>query len=215
MEIEIPHKKHTRFTPSVVSNIVLLVGVLVVIGLVLYAPKANFFKGALLLGLQSEVVGQIELPKENQVPGALLIDYVTKSSDVSVDGQLITLTSLILEAENEKMSISSFLFEFEGATNEYSIQDTKLLINGHELTSSNYIWISPSRLLIEVSSDEVFIEDRLTVMLQGILKNVDSGQEINIFVSDISATGKTLGKAIVSIGAKGEPNAAGTILSVK
>ncbi|MBA4337081.1 hypothetical protein C0416_04920 [bacterium] len=215
METEIPQKKHTRFTPSVVLNIILLVGVLAVIALVLYAPKANFFKGALLFGSKSEVILQVEEPKEDQVPGALLIDYVTKSSDVSVDGQLITLTSLILEAENEKMSISSFLFEFEGATNEYSIQDTKLLINGHELTSSNYIWISPSRLLIEVSADEVSIEDRLPVMLQGILKNVDSGQKINVFVSDISATGKTLNKAITSIGAKGEPNVAGTILFVK
>jgi hypothetical protein len=215
MEIEIPQKKHTKFTPSVVLNIVLLVGVLSVIALVLYTPKANFFKGALLLVSQSEVAGQIEEPKEDQLPGALLIDYVTKSIEISIDGQLVTLTSLILETENEEMSISSFLFEFEGAINEYSIQDTKLLINGHELTSSNYVWISPSRLLIEVSSDEVSIEDRLPVMLQGILKNVDSGQKINIFVSDISATGKTLGKAITNIGAKGEPNAAGTILSVK
>jgi len=215
METEIPQKKHTKFTPSVVSNIVLLVGVLAVIAIILYAPKANFFKGALLLGSKSEVIEQIEEPKENQVPGAILIDYVTKSSDVSIDGKLITLTSFMLEAENEEMSISSFLFEFEGATNEYSIKDVKLLIDGHELKSSNYIWISPSRLLIEVSSDEVYIKDRLPVMLQGVLENVKSEQKIVVFVSDISATGETLNKAITNIGTKGDLYTVGTVLSVK
>ncbi len=152
METEIPQKtenrekrrKRTKFTPSVIFNIVLIVGVLAIVGLVLYAPKADFFKGALLLRPQTGVIGQTEGPKEDQMPGALLIDYVTKNSDISLDGKLITLTSFVLEAEYEEMGISSFLFEFEGDIKEYSIQDVKLLVDGHDLESSNYIWISPT-----------------------------------------------------------------------
>lgn len=216
MEIEIPQKtenqgkkrKRTKFTPSVILNIALIVGVLAIITVVLYAPRTDFFKGALL-------VRPLEAPDENQMPGALLIDYVTNNSEVSVDGKLITLTSFVLEAEYEKMGISSFLFEFEGNIKEYSIQDVKLLVDGHELKSSNYIWISPNRLLVEVSSDEVLIEDRLSVMLQGILKNIDIDQEITVIISDISAIGQTLNKAITNIGVKGEIDAGGTALYIQ
>lgn len=211
METEIPQKKRTKFTPSVVLNILLIVGVLAVIGVVFYAPKATFFKGALLLRPSA----QIEKPVESKSPGALLIDYVTKNSETELSGKLITLTSFVLEAQNEEMEINSFLFEFEGAKEEYSIKDVKLLIDGHEIESSNYIWISHSRLLVEVSPEEVKIKERLPVMLQGVLENVESGQKITILLSDVSATGLSLNKPITNIGVKGATDAAGTALNIK
>lgn len=223
METEIPRKtenqgkrrRRTKFTPSVIFNIALIFGVFMIIALVLYAPKADFYKGALISRPQTGIIGQIEAPKNDQMQGALLIDYITKKNDISLDGKLATLTSFVLEAKYEEMGISSFLFEFEGNMKDDSIQDVKLLVDGHEIDSNNYIWISPNRLLIEVSSDEVVIKDRLPITLQGVLNNVESGQKITVLVSDISAIGLTLNKQITNIGVKGEIDAAGTALNIK
>lgn len=223
METEIPQKtenqekkrKRTKFTPSVILNIILIIGVLLTVAVVLYAPRTDFFKGALLLRPQTGNIAQIEEPEEIQDPGALLIDYVTKNSDVTVNGKLITLTSFVLEAEDEEMGISSFLFEFEGDLKDYSITDAKLLVDGHEIESSNYVWISPQRLLVEVSSEEVIVKDRLPIMLQGILGNVDSEETIHVFVSDVSAIGFSSDKHITNIGTKGDTDAAGTALNIK
>ncbi len=224
MEIEIPQKtekemkkrKRTRFTPRVVLNIILIVGVLSLIAMALYAPRTDFFKGAVLLR-HSSTIDTIDASQssEKPMPGALLIDYVKKSKDVVVNGELITLTSFVLEAEYESMAISSFLFEFEGAIEPRTIIEPKLLVDGHELSSTNYIWISPTRLLVEVSAEEVLLSDRLPIMLQGIVNIAQSGQTITVFVSDISATGQALKKAITNIGVKGEIDAAGTALHIQ
>lgn len=224
MEIEIPQKtekeikkrKRTRFTPRVVLNIILIVGVLSLIAMALYAPRTNFFKGAVSLR-PSATIDTIDASQssEMRMSGALLIDYVKKSKDVVVNGELITLTSFVLEAEYESMAISSFLFEFEGVIEPRTIIEPKLLVDGHELSSTNYIWISPTRLLVEVSAEEVLLSDRLPIMLQGIVNIAQSGQTITVFVSDISATGQALKKAITNIGVKGEIDAAGTALHIQ
>jgi hypothetical protein len=224
MEIEISRKtekdikkrKRTRFTPSVIVNITLIVGVLALIAMALYAPRTDFFKGALSLR-PSAAVDTIDVSKPSKIemPGALLIDYIKKSKDIVINGELITLTSFVLEAEYEEMTISSFLFEFEGVIEPRTIIEPKLLVDGHELSSSNYIWISPTRLLVEVSREEVLLSDRLTVMLQGIVNIAQPGQTIKVFVSDISATGRALKKAIRNIGVKGEIDAAGTALHIQ
>lgn len=224
METEIPQKtekkqrkrRRTKFTPSVVLNITLIVGVLALIAMALYAPRTEFFKGALLLRPSATIdtIDTSPSPKV-QMPGALLIDYVKKNKDVVVNGELITLTSFVLEAEYEAMSISSFLFEFEGALEPRTIIEPKLLVDGHELSSSNYIWISPTRLLVEVSAEEVVLKDRLPVILQGVVNIAQPGQTITVFVSDISAVGQALNKAITNIGVKGEIDAAGTALHIQ
>ena len=209
METKISRKKRTKFTPSVILNILLIVGVLMIIGLVLYTPKTDFFKGALVLR------PQMQESKEDQMPGALLIDYVTKTNDVRLNGELVTLTSFVLEAEYEKIDISSFLFEFEGDLGNGSVLDTKLLVDGHEPKNAKYIWISSTRLLVDMSESDVSIDDRLPIMLQGVIKNVDVDETISVLVSDISATGEKLNKAITNIGVKGDINAAGTILHIQ
>lgn len=223
METEIPQKtenqekkrKRTRFTPSVIFNFILIFGVLAVIALVLYAPKADFFKGALILRSQTGTVGQVEGPREDQMPGAILIDYVTKNNEIAADGKLITLTSFILEVEYEEMDVSSFLFEFEGNLKEGSIEGVKLLIDSHELENSNYVWISPNRLLVELSKEDVLLKKRSPITLQGALVDVEKDQTIMVIVSDISATGLALNKAITNIGVKGDTDVVGTALYIQ
>ncbi|MCD6109832.1 hypothetical protein J7J83_03685 [bacterium] len=202
METKIPQinkRQRTKFTPSVVLNIVLIVGVLMIVAFVLYVPRTDFFKGAVLLGTKSET---------NTTPGAILIDYVTKDSNVNDD--LNTLTSLILNAKNEKIKIDSLLFEFDSG----KIHDTKLLINGHEPSNVDYVWISKKRLLIDLSGSDVFVKDRLSVMLQGKVEFASPDQKITVILSDISAFGEN-NNIITNIGSIGKIDAVGTVLHIQ
>jgi len=206
-ETHIKKRKRTRFTPSVISNIALIVGVLAIIAFVLYMPKTDFFKGAVLLR------PTIEKGEETNRPGAILIDYITKNGEVGTE--VANLTSLILESKYEGVKVNSFLFEFDGDLKKGDISEVKLLINGHVSKNSDYIWISPNRLLVDTSNDEILVKDRLPIVLQGRVQNSVAEKDITVFVSDISAVGNNSGKEIVNIGTKGKTDTVGTVLHIQ
>jgi hypothetical protein len=166
--------------------------IVVSVAVILLLPQGTRFQGALI---------QPQTQQQEQEIGTVVVEYVKDADEVRVEvgSENVILGRLGFQVKNEPVEITAITMELEGNTNNESFEGLSL----KDYENIDFVWLSSSKLLIDLSANPLIIDEYFEVTLQTKSLNVDNGSSSAFHFIDAVATGLKTGEIVTSLGING------------
>lgn len=192
-----------RSTSRIVLKITLIAIVLATAVVVLFLPRTEFFKGALIpAGIPQETV-DLDTVAELLEPASIVIHYTSNEDDIEVEIEDagVLLFSAEIVVENEPVQVTGVRFELEG---DASINNFEFRIDGESVSDVNFMFLDSGALLADLSSNPQTIDNLATMELFGDIVDAEAESVLRIHVTNVVARGAVTGSGITNVGINSE-----------
>lgn len=194
-----------RSTPGIVLKVTLTTIIIVTAIVVLFLPRTEYFKGALMpaeMPERTQIIDESINPDITNNPASIVFHYIENEDDREVEMQEtdVLLFGAEVVIENEPVQITGVKFALEG---DASIDNLQLNINDKTVPDIDFMFLDSNTLLADLSSNQQIIEDSVKLELFGDVDQGEAGDILRIHMMDIIAKGLMTGANITNIGING------------
>lgn len=190
----------TKLTPGVISRIAIGTIFVAVVLILLVASNAGFFQGSL-----QNISGKNSHPASDAKTGTLIVEYIKipDKNEIKIGAKEESLGKYSFKVQNEPVSVDALTFEMEGNISKDNFDNIKLIIGEKTAENAEFLWESENSLLVDLSAENIEIQDEISVELTADINGGDQDQMFAFHFVEIVAKGKSTGKKIESVGVNG------------